>query len=38
LTTPIVATAWLYMQQCNAFDGNALRDFIAMHAGKNQGH
>jgi hypothetical protein len=38
LPSPVVATAWLFMQRCNRVDVHALRDFIAMHTGQHQGH
>jgi hypothetical protein len=35
LPTPVVATAWLYMQRCTRVDTDVLEDFVAMHAGKS---
>jgi hypothetical protein len=37
LPAPIVATAWLYKQQCDAVDTAALGAFVDAHAGKGPG-
>lgn len=35
LPSKIVATAWLFMQQCRRVDRGALQDFILTHGGKH---
>jgi hypothetical protein len=36
LPAKVVATAWLYMQQCKRVDRGALQDFITTHAGSHE--
>src|SRR5690349_6699988 len=36
LPSPVVATAWLYMQRCTRVDTDALADFVTMHALKSR--
>ena len=38
LPSPIVATAWEHMLQCQRVDVDALREFITMHAAKREAH
>lgn len=38
LPAPVVATAWTYKLVCDALDVDALRDFVADHAGEQTGH
>jgi hypothetical protein len=36
LPSKVVATAWLYMQQCKRVDRGTLQDFITMHGGEHK--
>lgn len=36
LPAAIVATAWVYSMECEAFDKEALQDFVTMHTGKHE--